>query len=147
MNLFNLERVKKHLSLSTSSTVKGNMSICLMCFSKLERLLVMMNKEGMQTEYLAFIIQVMSKTKERKTQRKRANRSQKQQIQWWYSDRGLYSQKQNFYNFSTTIQCRLNTIPQRLLSVWWKTESDWQTFQNSRWPYLTISVLFHSISV
>lgn len=39
------------------------MSICLMCFSKLERLLVMMNKEGMQTKYHAFIIQVMSKTK------------------------------------------------------------------------------------
>eukprot|EP00198_Chlamydomonas_reinhardtii_P003024 XP_001692360.1 predicted protein [Chlamydomonas reinhardtii] len=65
MNLFNLERVKKHLSLSTSSTVKRNMSICLMCFSKLERLLVMMNKEGMQTKYHAFIIQVCIHIKNR----------------------------------------------------------------------------------
>lgn len=54
------------------------MSICLMCFSKLERLLVMMNKEGMQTKYHTFIIEVMSKTKLRKTQRKPANRSQRQ---------------------------------------------------------------------
>lgn len=45
-----------------------------MCFSKLEWLLVMMNKERMQTEHLAFIIQAMSKTKGSKAQRKQPNK-------------------------------------------------------------------------
>lgn len=59
-----------------------------MCFSKLEWLLVMMNKERMQTEHLAFIIQALSKTKGSKAQKKQPN---KQKINpthtltwWWY---------------------------------------------------------------
>lgn len=115
-----------------------------MCFSKLEWLLVMMNKERMQTEHLAFIIQAMSKTKGSKAQRKQPNKQKTKPthtlLWWWYWQRssGRYSHKIIFFLlcFSTGW-----TQYHRLSPVCWKAEPGWQTFKHSRQLYLTISAV------